>query len=272
MTKIWQFASYHLWSLFSPQVSKEAWHCDMKRGFTKARKKEPTVKALLEQDTSWQRIGLLAQKGVYEFHQNTQLLKQPKGIEQVAEILQLKQESAEVQKRVTGVLKNYYENPILVGRNVIKLIRGDEGFPEPILIWHGNYPFNLYAAIDCIFRESDGTIHILDFKTGKSEFDRRQAFVYLLAASYLYPQQPTVASFYNLESSKWSNRIKATAAQLNAIQVELARIAKQHQRDLRRYRFNTATFQDIYPPNPGFNCQYCNFNSICEFSAAEVPA
>ena len=86
--KIWQFASYNLWSLFSPPVGQEYWHCDMKRGFTKARKKEPQVKALLEQDNTAQRIGILAQKGVYEFHQNSPILYRRDAVEQVAEILQ----------------------------------------------------------------------------------------------------------------------------------------------------------------------------------------
>jgi len=59
------------------------------------------------------------------------------------------------------------------------------------------------------FTEPDRTLHILDFKTGKSAFDQRQALVYLLAR---YTKQQ--ASFYNLEgvriplisvtSSKWT--------------------------------------------------------------------
>ncbi|MBD1923893.1 PD-(D/E)XK nuclease family protein [Microcoleus sp. FACHB-831] len=266
------FASYNLWLLFAPAVGQERWHCDMKRGFQKARQKEPSVKALLEQDTTWQRIGHLAQRGVCEFHKDTQLLHRLDGVERVAEILKLGQESAEVQERVIKILKNYHERPILLGKNIILLSRGDEGFPEPILIRYGNYLLNLYAAIDCIFREPDGTLHILDFKTGKTDFDRRQGFVYLLAAKYLYPQQPAVASFYNLESGKWSEPISATAAQLNAIQIELAIIAQQHQKDLRRYRQNPTEFSQIFPPNPGFNCQYCLFNSLCEFSVFPVTA
>ncbi|MBC6478068.1 MAG: PD-(D/E)XK nuclease family protein [Hormoscilla sp. GM7CHS1pb] len=275
MKKIWQFASYNLWSLFSPPVGQEYWHCDMKRGFTKARKKEPQVKALLEQDNTAQRIGILAQKGVYEFHQNSPILYRRDAVEQVAEILQLSQESATVQARVTAILKKYGENPILLGKNIVKLIRGDEGYPTPILIREGNYVFNLFAAIDCIFTEPDGTLHILDFKTGKSDFDRRQAFVYLLAARYLYPQQPAIASFYNLETGKASEDIKATNVQLRAIQSELTHIAKQHQQDLRRYRQNRqnpACFTEIFPPNPGFACRYCAFNSICKFSVSEVSA
>lgn len=272
MNKIWQFASYNLLSLFFPAVGQERWHCDMKRGFTKARKKELQVKTLLEQDTTWQKIGLLAQKGVYEFHRDTQLLDSSDGVDRVAEIIQLSQESVEVQKRVTPILEKYRKTPIFIGKNIIKLSRGDEGFPEPILIQQGSYLFNFYAAIDCIFLEPDGKLHILDLKTGKSEFDRRQGFIYLLAARYLYPQQAAIASFYNLETGKWSDPITATSAQLDAIQMELARISQQHQRDLWRYRQNPADFATIFPPNPGLPCQYCQFNSICQFSAFEVPA
>jgi hypothetical protein len=266
------FASYHLWSLFAPPVGQERWHCDMKRGFTKARKREPQVAALLEQDTTWQRIGLLAQRGVYEFHQDSLLLYRKDAVERVGEILNLNQESAEVQERVIAILKKYCDSPILLGKNIIQLSRGDEGFPKPILIEQGNYRFNLYAAIDCIVQEADTKLHILDLKTGKSDFDHRQGFVYLLAATYLYPDRKAIASFYNLESGKASNPITATSAQLNAIQVELLRIAQQHQKELRHYKQNLAEFAQIFPASPGFNCRYCPFNSICEFSVSEVPA
>jgi hypothetical protein len=36
MKKIWEFASYNLWLLFSPPVGREMGHCDRKRGYTKA--------------------------------------------------------------------------------------------------------------------------------------------------------------------------------------------------------------------------------------------
>ncbi|MHC5829641.1 MAG: PD-(D/E)XK nuclease family protein, partial [Nostoc sp.] len=123
-------------------------------------------------------------------------------------------------------------NPILAEKKIIQLSRGDEGFPKPILIKQGNQSFNLYAAIDCIFAEEDDTLHILDFKTGHSDFDPRQGYVYLLAASYLYPHQKAVASFYNLESGKWSELISPTSNTLKAFQIELALIAQRHQEDL----------------------------------------
>lgn len=266
------FASYNLWLQFAPPIGQERWHCDMKRGFTKARSREPLVAALLATDTIPQRIGLLAQRGVYEFHRDPLILSHNNAVTKVAEILQLNQESALIEERVISILKNYSLNPILFGKNIIKLSRGDEGFPEPILIEQDNYQFNLFAAIDCIFEEQHGTLHILDFKTGQTEFDKRQAYVYLLVANLLYPTQAAVASFYNLENGKWSDPITATVSQLNAFRIELARISQQHQKDLRRYRHSPSEFKRIFRPNPGINCQHCPFNSICEFSNIEVSA
>lgn len=266
------FASYNLWLQFAPAIGQERWHCDMKRGFIKARKKEPCVAELLNQDNIPQRIGHLAQRGVYEFHQDAEILSENNAVEKVAEILQLTQESAVVKERVVSILQKYHAEPFFAGKKIINISRGDEGFPEPILIKHGNYQFNLYAAIDCIFEEPDGKLHILDFKTGTSDFDKRQAYVYLLAAHYLYPQQPVIASFYNLETGKHSEEIVAITAQLKAIQIELVRIAQQHQKDLKRYYYNPTEFKQIFPASPGLNCQYCQFNSICDFAISEVSA
>ena len=266
MKKVWNFASYNLLSLFSPAVGLEHLHCEMKRGFAKARKKEPEVAALLDKDNTAQTIGLLAQKAVYEIHQDLSILSQKDGLSRIVNILELRKESDLVRERVTKIIKNYLENPILLDKKIIKLSRGDEGFPEPILIQQGNYLFNLFAAIDCIFLEEDNTLHILDFKTGKSDFDRRQAYIYLLAASYIYPENKAVASFYNLETCKQSERITATPETLESFQITMSRTAKQHQKDLRRYRQKTEDFRDIFPQNPGISCRFCPFSSICEFT------
>lgn len=267
MQTTWRpFASYNLWSLFASAIGQESWHCPMKRGFTKARHKEPEIAALLGQDTVHQEIGLLAQQGIYEFHQDLYFLSRSDGVRQVARILGLETRSPEVRDRVTQILRNYHANPILLEKDILQLSRGDEGYPTPILIQQGDYQLNLYAAIDCLFREADGTLHILDFKTGKSDFDQRQAYVYLLAAQYLYPQQKAVASFYNVELQTWSKPISASDSQLKAIQTELVRIAQQHQSDLQRYRRSPAEFATIFPPNPGYQCRSCLFNSVCAFA------
>lgn len=265
------FASYNLWSLFAPAIGQEQWHCDMKRGFTKARGKETAIAQILKQDNIAQRIGHLAQRGVYEFHQDPSMLNRSNAVQTIAETLQLSQEKEEVQERIRLILRKYQENPILKDKHIIHLTRGDEGFPQPIQIQQGNYCFNLYAAIDCIFTEN-GILHILDLKTGKTDFDLRQGFVYLLAVSYLYPQQPAIAFFYNLETGKWSKPISATVSQLKAVQIKIVQIAKKHQNDLQRHRKNAEAFNQIFPPNPGIQCQHCQFKSVCDFSKIEVTA
>ncbi|ARV62127.1 hypothetical protein BZZ01_28975 [Nostocales cyanobacterium HT-58-2] len=264
------FASYHLWSLVAPMVCQQRWHCQMRRGFMKARQHEPQVKALLVKATASQRIGLLAQKGVYEFHHHIHLLSQSDGVEKVAQLLKLSKSTDEVKQRVLQILKKYYDAPLLLGKRIILLTAGDEGFPKPIFIAQRHYCFRLYAAMDCIFIESDSTLHIIDFKTGKSAFDRRQALVYLLAARYLYPRYQVVASFYNLELCKKSELISVTTSELDCLECELAEIARKHQQDLQNYQEKNSDFNDIFPPNPGPHCRFCPFHSICEFSAFKV--
>ena len=244
----------------------------MKRGLIKARKRAPQVKALLEQDTTPQEIGLLAQQGVYEFHNDPLMLYRKNVIEKISANLSLSQQSEIVQKRVRKVLENYYDKPILLGKKIIQLNRGDEGYPKPILINYDNYTFNLYAAIDCIFKEHDGTSHILDFKTCKSDFDKRQAYIYLLAAKYLYPKHEAVASFYNLETGVPSDVIIATSNQVKAMLKQLIKISKKHQSQLKDYWRNKQEFNQIFLPHPGLPCRYCPFNSICELSTIEVSA
>ncbi|WP_066378054.1 MULTISPECIES: PD-(D/E)XK nuclease family protein [unclassified Anabaena] len=262
------FVSYHLWSLVAPAKGQERWHCQMRRGFIKARQHEPQVKALLNQATAPQRIGILAQKGIYEFHHNGHLLTRSDGVEQVAKLLKLSHTALQVQQRVLQILKKYYEAPLLLGKRILQLTRGDEGFPKPILIEKDNYRFRLYAAMDCVFIDSDAqTLHIVDFKTGKSNFDIRQALVYLLAASYLYPGRQAVASFYNLEFCHESELIRLKNSELEALKFELVNIAKKHQQDLQDYQESIKSFPEIFPPNPGYHCRYCPFKSICEFSA-----
>ena len=104
-------------------------------------------------------------------------------------------------------------------------------------------------------------------KTGKTNFDFRQAYVYLVAAQYLYPNQRAIASFYNLETQTSSESIIASPEAIESICIELSLIAQRHQQDLKRYRNNSQLFERIFPANPGFACQYCAFNSVCEYAA-----
>lgn len=269
MGKYWRYnVSYSSWSQISPPIGKEHWHCDRKRGYSRARKKEPSIKGLVNIDNTAQNIGHLAQRGVYEFHQDIQLLSQPDGVKKVGEILELSQESTEVRERVESILSNYYQKPILLDKNIIELSRGNESYPEPIPIKYRNLTFALYAAFDCVLLEPDNTIHILDFKTGKSDFDLRQAYVYLLAAKHRYRNHKAIASFYNLETQIASEPRPASSPAIESMCIELSEAAKKLQQDTQRYKQNPHLFDRIFPANPSSSCKYCAFNSVCEYAAS----
>jgi PD-(D/E)XK nuclease superfamily len=265
-TKYRPYFSYKLWADSESAYGLESFHCEMKRGFRRVRNREPLVKALIATDSTAQAIGHLAQQGVYEFHADPQLLDQSDGVRLVADLLQLQQLDPDLAERVTRILERYYAQPILKGKQILILERGDEELPKPLLLRLQRKEFNFYAAMDCVYIEPDGTIHILDFKTGKSKFDERQAYTYLFAAKHLYPEQPVVASFYNLESQQRSRIITASPVQLHRMEIIFAKIAQQLADDKNHYRNNPAAFNLIFRPNPGVQCQHCPFPSICDYA------
>jgi PD-(D/E)XK nuclease superfamily len=264
-TRYRPYFSYNLWADSESAYGLESFHCDMKRGFG-LRKQEPIVQALIDTDSTAQAIGHLAQRGVYEFHTDPQLLDRSDGVELVADLLQLQQLDPEIAKRVTRILELYHDRPILKGKQILQLERGDEDLPEPLPLKLQRKQVNFFVVMDCVYIDPDGTIHILDFKTGKSKFDERQAYTYLFAARHLYPGQTVVASFYNLESQQRSRIITASPVQLQRMEIIFARIAQQLADDSNHYRNNPAAFNLIFRPNPGIQCQHCPFPSICDYA------
>jgi PD-(D/E)XK nuclease superfamily len=258
--------SYNIWADSEPAFGLEGFHCAMRRGFKRARNDEPEIRALRERDNSAQAIGHLAQQAVYEFYADPQLLDRSDGVKLVIDAIDLARYTAEIVATVTQILERYHAEPILKEKNILKLEPGDEEIPPPLVLKLQRQEFNFYAAMDCIYVEPDGTLHILDFKTGKSKFDKRQAFTYLLAAKYSYPERSVVASFYNLESQQQSKIITATPAQLQGVEMRVVKIAKQLADEVNRYRNNRSAFDLIFPPNPGTQCRYCPFSSVCEYT------
>jgi PD-(D/E)XK nuclease superfamily len=211
-------------------------------------------------------VGALAQQGVSEFHRNPLLFKHPHGVDRVADRVYLYYEILPIRQRVMQILDRYRRNPYLHDRDIILLNKGDEPIPAPLPLQVKDYHFHLVAAFDCIVRESDGRLHIIDFKTGQADFDRRQAYVYLLAASILYPDRAVIASFYNLETEIASETIAATPAKLTALTHKLAHIAQLHQSQLQKYRSQPQDFDRIFPPHPGSHCRYCISNYRCSYA------
>jgi hypothetical protein len=272
-----EFASYHLWSQFEPALGWEDTHCQMQRGWrwTQTARSDDSQNIPFT-ETIWQKVGKLAQQGVYEFHRDPLLLKHPRGCERVADRLYLYYEVAVVRDRVMQILQQYQADPWLRDREIIMLNRGDEPIPPAIEVGIAEFKFYLYAAFDCIIQAKDGDsvaqsrpqIQIIDFKTGLAEPDLRQADVYLLAGSYLYPDFDVVAGFYNLETMSSSALITATPERLNEIACKLVQIAKLHQQQLQAYQLDPDSFDLLFPPHPGTHCRACNFNYRCTYAAA----
>lgn len=259
-------ASLRLWQEFKPTKDQLYFHCEMKRGYSRCRKKEPEVKQLLEQDTVFQSIGLLAQRVVWEFHQNTDLLTEDDGVNEISQRLKIDEQPEQIQTRIYKVIDNYRHKPFLLGKQQLEIQRGDEGYPPPLLMQSGDYQFNLYASFDCSFLESENTIHIVDFKTGSSQPDKRQAYVYLLAAQSLFPDHSAIASFYNLETQEWSEPIQASPEYLECVLIELVLLSKKCTEERQLYSRHPEYFAKLFPPNPGKKCNYCTFQSICSYS------
>ena len=135
--------SYSLWRSFTPLTGMEDFHCNTKRGFEKARKDDPSVKPFLFIDNQAQAIGKLAQQFIFEFHQDSSRVSDPNFKEEIIQSLQLKEKDLEIQKRVLGIIESYFNKPILLGKKIIEIYKGDEKYPEPIVVEQGNYHFNL---------------------------------------------------------------------------------------------------------------------------------
>lgn len=262
------FVSYNLWSQFEPAIGWEDAHCDMQRGWKWRQSSNfKQLETMPPPTTVWQKVGQLAQQGLYEFHQDPLSLKHPRGVDRVADRIYLHYEVAPVRRRVMEILEKYRAAPWLLDEDILLLNRGDEPIPAPIDLQVESYQFQLLVAFDCIIRVDD-KIHIIDFKTGSANFDRRQAYVYLLACSYLYPNTPAVASFHNLEQNTKSELITANPAKLMAIEHKLATIAKLHQQQLHEYKSHPNCFDRIFPPHPGNHCRHCPSNYSCTYAAS----
>jgi len=112
------------------------------------------------------------------------------------------------------------------------------------------------GTIDRVDKLSDGTLEIVDYKTGKPkvklEFgDKRQLILYQLFLEEFLGVKVSALSYYYLESG---TKLSFTAKDkdISKLRLEIAaEIAAIQKRD--------------FTPTPSPLCQFCDFNSICEF-------
>jgi DNA helicase-2/ATP-dependent DNA helicase PcrA len=133
--------------------------------------------------------------------------------------------------------------------------------PAEILFLEKKFSFRIGSdiikgTIDRVDRLADGSVEIIDYKTGrekeKLEFkDKRQLILYQVFLEEFLSLKVTALSYYYLESGVKLS-FKATTKEIEklklGIQEEILAIKKK--------QFN---------PKPSLMCAYCDFNTICEF-------
>ena len=159
-----------------------------------------------------------------------------------------KENREEYRKRGLDVLEKFWNNY-------------ENNPPQEILYLEKKFSFKIggdiiKGAIDRIDKLPDGSLEIVDYKTGqtknKLEFsEKRQLILYQLFIEEFLNIKVSTLSYYYLESGKklsFSASAKDITKLKLEIQSEIAAIKKRE-----------------FPPKPSLKCKYCDFNSICEF-------
>jgi len=138
--------------------------------------------------------------------------------------------------------------------------------PAAILFLEKKFSFKvgediIKGTIDRVDKRADGTLEIVDYKTGKNKAaakngrldfaDKRQLILYQLFLEEYLKEKVGALSFYYLESGEKIS-FTATEKEIDKLKLEMTtEIAAIKKRE--------------FAPTPSMMCQFCDFNQICEF-------
>lgn len=139
--------------------------------------------------------------------------------------------------------------------------RYQEDKPAAVLMLEKRFNFKIakeliHGAIDRIDLLPDGSLEIIDYKTGKTKEslqfkDKRQLILYQLFLEEFLSKKVSRLSYYFLESGKKLS-FTATDKEVTKLRLEvISEIEAIKKRD--------------FKAKPSMMCSYCDFNSICEF-------
>lgn len=133
--------------------------------------------------------------------------------------------------------------------------------PEEILFLEKNFTFKIgdgiiKGAIDRVDRLADGSLEIIDYKTGnpkeKLEYtDKRQLILYKIFLEEFLNVKVSLLSYYYLEGT-YKTSFVAKDKDIEKLRLEVLKEIVQIR-------------QGNFPPNPTELCKYCDFRGICQW-------
>ncbi len=133
--------------------------------------------------------------------------------------------------------------------------------PGEILFLEKRFSFKIgdntiKGTIDRVDKLADGTLEIVDYKTGKTKDrfnfeDKRQLILYKLFLEEFLKVKVSQLSYYYLESGE-KKSFEATDKEIERLMLEI----NKEIADIKKRKF---------VPKPGMMCKFCDFNTICEF-------
>jgi DNA helicase II / ATP-dependent DNA helicase PcrA len=151
------------------------------------------------------------------------------------------------------ILKNFYEK-FLENKPSILKVNGKIALELPFKLKIGKYI--LFGRIDRIDKLKNGA-RIIDYKTGafKEKLlpkDKQQLLIYQIALEDIFGLKPTELGYYYLEEGKIVSFLGSVQEKKQQKEKILKEIEKIRQSD--------------FKPNPGWQCQFCDFRDICDFA------
>ena len=122
--------------------------------------------------------------------------------------------------------------------------------------------FEFQGYIDRLARDENGTVHIIDYKTGRRAgrgFSGREAEQVEAYAVAIFTEDDVEEIELVLEYVRTGDRIRRRVQRDEREQLEQRLVA----------RIDAVIASTVFPPKPGILCRWCGFNDVCDAVSAQ---